>query len=407
LSESQERLQRHLRRPREDGPDLDPLFETAAEAAGKVPAELALEVGSQTTLRAALGDVLKLLNTKSNGGLMVASADLVGSTSVGNAVAGFPKGYFHATSNPGSRLLSIGGICEDAATGLLSGLSAYGRHIGVGSSYAAFLAPLGHIAARLHAIGNQARRSLSPDEPNKPVIFVCAHAGLKTGEDGPTHADPQALQLLQQNFPTGTMVTLTPWDPQELWPLMTTALAHRPAVIAPFVTRPAETVIDRLERGLAPASAATTGVYELLHADPVRPCDGTIVLQGSGVTYAFVEEALPLIEQEGLNRRVIYIASTELFDLLPTADQERIYPQALADDAMGITGFTLPTLYRWVSSKLGREMSLYPFMQGHYLGSGQAEAVLREAGLDGRSQFEEIRRYVNERRRIGPSDDSR
>ena len=37
--------------------------------------------------------------------------------------------------------------------GVLSGLSTYGRHIGVGSSYGAFLAPLGHIAARLHAIG--------------------------------------------------------------------------------------------------------------------------------------------------------------------------------------------------------------------------------------------------------------
>ncbi len=36
------------------------------------------------------------------------------------------------------------------------------------------------------------------------MILVCAHAGLKTGEDGPTHADPQPLQLLQENFPAGT-----------------------------------------------------------------------------------------------------------------------------------------------------------------------------------------------------------
>ncbi|HEY4640984.1 MAG TPA: hypothetical protein VII75_06540 [Thermoanaerobaculia bacterium] len=27
---------------------------------------------------------------------------------------------------------------------------------------------------------------------------------LKTGEDGPTHADPQPLQLLQENFPLGS-----------------------------------------------------------------------------------------------------------------------------------------------------------------------------------------------------------
>ena len=35
------------------------------------------------------------------------------------------------------------------------------------------------------------------------MMLVCAHAGLKTGEDGPTHADPQPLQLLQENFPEG------------------------------------------------------------------------------------------------------------------------------------------------------------------------------------------------------------
>ena len=32
------------------------------------------------------------------------------------------------------------------------------------------------------------------------------------------NADPQALQLLQENFPRGIAITLTPWEPQELWP---------------------------------------------------------------------------------------------------------------------------------------------------------------------------------------------
>ena len=80
--------------------------------------------------------------------------------------------------------------------GILTGLSTFGHHIGVGSSYGAFIAALGHIASRLHAIGNQARQAIKT-EPYKTFFLVCAHAGLKTGEDGPTHADPQALQLLQ------------------------------------------------------------------------------------------------------------------------------------------------------------------------------------------------------------------
>jgi transketolase len=124
-------------------------------------------------------------------------------------------------------------------------------------------------------------------------------AGVKTGEDGPTHADPQALQLLQGNFPLGTMITLTPWDPQEIWPLMSAALAQRPAVIAPFVTRPAETVLDRAALGLAPATSAATGVYRLRRAEE-KP-DGTLVLQGNDVADAFAGQTLPLLKDKGID----------------------------------------------------------------------------------------------------------
>jgi transketolase len=304
---------------------------------------------------------------------------------------GFPEGYYNASSNPEARLMSIGGICEDAMSGIMAGLATHGRHIGLASSYGAFIAPLGHIAARLHAIGNQARHSIS-GEPYRPMILVCAHAGLKTGEDGPTHADPQPLQLVQENFPRGTAITLTPWSPLEIWPLITMALARRPAVILPFVTRPNEAVLDWKGMGLADPTESSQGVY-LLRASKGKP-DGTLVLQGSGVTYAFLEEALPLLDKDGIDVNVYYVASAELFDLLPPEEQERIFPSEKAQTAMGITGFTLPTMYRWIRSDRGRGASLHPFQKGHYLGSGQAAMVLAEAGLDGKSQYRDIKKYV-------------
>ena len=61
---------------------------------------------------------------------------------------------------------------------------------------------------------------------------------------------------------------------------------------------------------------------------------------------------------------------------------------------MGITGFTLPTLYRWIKSEQGREQSLYPLKEGLYLGSGKADKVIEEAGLDGANQFKAILEYV-------------
>ena len=280
-------------------------------------------------------------------------------------------------------------------SGMLSGVSSFGAHVGVGSSYGAFLAPLGHIAARLHAIGAQARQAIA-NEPYHPMILVCAHAGLKTGEDGPTHADPQALQLLQDNFPPGTSMTLTPWEPQEIWPLLATALARRPAVVAAFVTRPTEKVLDREALGLAPAAAAAQGVYQLRRARK-QVADGALVLQESGVAYAFVQEALPRLAREGIDLDVWYVASAELFGALPRAEQERIFPAEVAGRAMGITGFTLATMYQWITSPRGRAATLHPFRKGHFLGSGSGDSVLHEAGLDGESQARAIVAYVRGR----------
>jgi transketolase len=390
LWSARERLDLRGRKPRSGAPNVDAIYKFAAGNPA-VPPDLVLKPGTVTTLRGELGRVIQYYNKLSGGAIFVAAADLLGSTSINTGSAGFPEGYFNARTNPGARTIAAGGICEDAMSGIMSGLASYGRHIGAGSSYGAFIAPLGHIAARLHAIGAQSRHAIAPD-PYKPMVLVCAHAGLKTGEDGPTHADPQALQLLQENFPRGTAITLTPWDPQEIWTLFSAALAKRPAVIAPFVTRPSETVIDRARLGLAPAESAVTGVYLLRR--PRGQGEGTIVLQESAVAYAFVEGALPLLEIDGFDPWVYYVASAELFDLLPEEKQREIFPEERAREAMGITGFTLPTMFRWIRSDFGRAMTLHPYMKGHYLGSGQGEMVLAEAGLGGLDQYRAIKKYI-------------
>jgi transketolase len=388
---AKKRLDEVGRAPRDKAPRVDGFYAAADGKSASIPEELTLTPGAQTTLRGELGRALNFLNKESGGSVFAASADLLGSTSVNTIANGFAEGYFNAKTNPEARLLSIGGICEDAMSGILAGLSTYGRHVGVGSSYGAFIAPLGHISGRLHAIGAQARREIS-GEAYKPFVLVCAHAGIKTGEDGPTHADPQALQLLQGNFPLGTLITLTPWDAQEIWPLLAAALEKRPAVVAPFVTRPSETILDRGALGLAPSQDSVTGVYALRRAN--RKGDGTVVLQGSGATYAFLEVAYPMLQKEGVDLNIYHVSSAELFDLLPESEQESIFPSEHAREAMGITGFTLPTMYKWIRSDAGIKRTLYPFQKGHFLGSGQAHMVLKEAGMDGESQFKAVMAYV-------------
>jgi len=390
LRSARERLDARLRAPHPKAPRVEAVFENTTAAVG-VPDSLHLEPGTVTTLRGELGKVFDHCNRVSGGALMFAAADLLGSTSVATGGNAFADGFWNAHSNPNARLMAVGGICEDAIAGFMTGLSSYGHHIGVGASYGAFMAPLGHIASRLHAIGNQGRQEVAPG-PYRPFFLVLAHAGLKTGEDGPTHADPQALQLIQENFPTGTAISLTPWDPQEVWHVVCEALCRRPAVIAPVVTRPSETVLDRNALGLAPAEDARKGLYPLRQA--VGSADGTVVLQGSEVAYAFIQDALPLLERDGIDIDAFYVASAELFDLLPDDEKEAMFPESRAHTSMGITGFTLTTMYRWVTSARGRAATLHPFKKGRYLGSGPGHRVLEEAGLDGQSQYQAIKKYV-------------
>ena len=144
----------------ENAPLIDLAYVTAEGADGMTPTELALKPGTKATLRDELGRVLNYYNVVTDGGFVVAAADLLGSTSINKTDEKFPTGFYNRHTNPGARQLAIGGICEDAIMSMLSGIAAFGGHIGAGSSYGAFSAPLGHIAARLHAIGNQARVAL-------------------------------------------------------------------------------------------------------------------------------------------------------------------------------------------------------------------------------------------------------
>ena len=179
LRAARRRLQDRRPQPRPHAPQVSMIYGEASRRLEEGKALSPLQPGSRATLRGELGRILNTYNHVSGGAILAASADLLGSTSVNLCGEGFPSGYFHAGTHGESRLLAVGGICEDAMAGVLSGLSTYGHHIGVGSSYGAFLAALGHVPARLHAIGCQAHAART-GEPYRHIVLICAHCGLKT-----------------------------------------------------------------------------------------------------------------------------------------------------------------------------------------------------------------------------------
>ncbi len=352
-----------------------------------IPAEFAFTPGESYTTRGVLAQVLAYLNKQTNGCILTGSADLYGSTNAGKIAKDFPKGFYNAVSNPLSRELSAGGICEDGLAGICSGISSFGKHIGVWSSYAAFVA-FAHVAARLHAIGYQAAKEAGA-HPNTLVLFN-GHAGVPTGEDGPTHADPQALQLLQDNFPKGSSITLTPLEVDEIWPLVTRALQLRPAVLSPFVVRPSYKCLDRKTLGLDPAQKAAKGVYYF--KKPQGEPEGVIFVQGAGAGRIFAEGVLPQLHND--NVAVIYVTSRELFEQLPAQEQEELVPSAWKKIATAITDFTLPTMDCWLHSDAGRACALWPHKSGSYLGSGSAEKVYEEAAMDAAGQLRAVKEYL-------------
>ena len=82
------------------------------------------------------------------------------------------------------------------------------------------------------------------------------------------------------------------------------------------------------------------------------------------------------------------------YDRMPPEQQDAIFPPQRAERAMGITGFTLPTLQRWVTSPAGRRASLHAFGRGGYPGSGRAEQVMAQAGLDGAGQWAAVKAWA-------------
>lgn len=377
---------------RPDAPKLDPVYAPDLRA-DTVPADLIPKVGSSMTLRAQIMAVLNHLNKKTNGAFFGTAADLFGSTTLSAINKDFPQGFFNSQTNPLSRLVAVGGICEDGMGCFMSGLASYRQHIGITASYSAFVTAMEHTAARCHAIGQQNYWEIT-GEPFRTWIILNGHAGPKTGEDGPTHADPQPLQLLQEGFPKGKLITLTPWDPQEIWPLMIEGLQKRPAILAPFVTRPEDVILDRQKLRLPEPSAAIKGIYPLRKADmKAKEYHGTLVLQGNAVATIFVNDVLEKLDAQGFNLNVYYVTSAELYALLPEDEQEAIFPEKLKMHAFGMTDFTLPTMYKWIRSEEGIRRTLYPFRRGHYLGSGSGAKVLEEAGIHAAGQLKAITEY--------------
>jgi transketolase len=385
LIASKNRLDNDRRTKKDNAANITILWDKKVVDSKNIPQQVYVKPGSSVTLREVLGKTISYLNHITKGGFYGFAADLVGSTSLNLICDGFPEGFI-SSKNPLAKILPTG-ICEDGGASLITGISASGHYIGVGSSYATFMGPMSFTAARLYTIAFQAKHG----KDMMPVILINAHAGLKTGEDGPTHACPQTLSMWKSfNKLKWKVITLTPWDPNEIWPLIVAAIKHKPAIIVPFVTRPTEIVPDREKLNFPKVTETINGIYYIHKAKKSKK---TVIYQGAEVGIE-LPKVVEQLDKEKIDVNILYVSSSELFSYLPKKKQEEILPAVMKQNAMAITGFTIDTMYEYVVTEKGREMSLHPFKKGIFLGSGPGSEVLKQAGLDVKSQIKAIKSFV-------------
>ena len=61
---------------------------------------------------------------------------------------------------------------------------------------------------------------------------------------------------------------------------------------------------------------------------------------------------------------------------------------------MMFSGFTVATTYRWIMSQRGRDFTMYPWKNGSFLGSGQGDVCLEQAGMHPEAQLDLIQRFI-------------
>ena len=335
---------------------------------------------------------------------IAASADLADSTNL----AGFGKdfgelpgfGWYERNSNPRGALLPTE-ITEFTNAGMMVGLAtvnlasdpfaSFNGFWGACSTYGSF-SYLKYGEMRLFS-------QLAQDcelQVGK-VLWVAGHSGPETAEDSRTHFgiyEPGVTQF----FPEGKVIDLHPWEYNEVPVVLGAAIATDVPIIALHLTRPSIELPDREALGMPSHFEAARGAYVLRAFRPDLPAMGTVFVQGTTTTANLVR-ALPDLDANGLNVKVVAAISPQLFRLQPAAYRDLVISPADRLDAMAITNRTYRLMRDWVDGPLGAEYSMGADWDDRWRTGGSLDEVMDEAHLTTRHILEGIERFVRDRDR--------
>ncbi len=185
------------------------------------------------------------------------------------------------------------GVREHGMLGVINGMILHGGWIVYGATFFVF-SDYCRPAIRLAAL------------MQIPALYVFTHDSIFVGEDGPTHEPIEQIAALRC-MPNVSIIR--PGDPTETAAAWLAALERTDGPTALLLTRQALPVLDRTK--YPAASEIRKGAYTLWQSAAGEP---DIILIGSGSEVSITLTAGEQLAREGVNVRVVNMASFDLFE---------------------------------------------------------------------------------------------
>jgi transketolase len=154
-----------------------------------------------------------------------------------------------------------------------------------------------------------------------PVIHVFTHDSIAVGEDGPTH---QPIEQLANLRAIPDLTVIRPGDANETAVAWQLALETKDRPVILVLTRQNVPTLDR--RRFAAAAGLRRGAYVL--ADPPQG-QIDLILIACGSELGLILRAAEQLATEGVSTRCVSMPSWDLFEALPRAERELVFPPAI------------------------------------------------------------------------------
>ena len=167
-------------------------------------------------------------------------------------------------------------------------------------------------------------------------------------------------------------------------------------VVVLHLPRPPISIPDREQLGIASHFEAARGAYIVRNYAAGKPCGGTIVVQGTSTMVSIVK-LLPELDKQGLNVKIVYGASPELFAAQPEDYRQRILSPADRVDLTVLTTQSRASMQDWLFNKVAEEYAMSADWDNRWRTGGTVDEVIEEAHLSPEWVLKGIKRFVADR----------